>query len=137
MRSIIILVCFLLSTHLTANTIKVNVLTLSSIPLAENAKIETISPKTKLNIKISNLDDVHNFTRMLNQAAMSPRLVEHAIQKNKTRLKDAGIGIGLATALQIHELPAIVFQNRYIVYGTTDVLQAFTAYHTWLMEKAE
>lgn len=143
MRStIIVILLLLLSCFSWAKTIQVNVLTLSSLPLSINAVSQPVGDSMKLQVTVSKLNDIQALMRGINQAVkvqhglddgeQLKQKIIRLIANNKQAIRNAGIGIGLATTLQIHQVPAVVFNKKYIVLGTTDVLEAYQYYRTWL-----
>ncbi|HDS1208438.1 TPA: TIGR03757 family integrating conjugative element protein [Shewanella algae] len=46
-------------------------------------------------------------------------------------IADSYQSVGRAVALQLPEIPAVVINERYVVYGTTDVAAAIQSYKKW------
>lgn len=131
MRCLIGLLFLLSVTSLLAQTITVNVLTLSSLQNSDNESIQIIDEKTTLQVTVSMLDIFQKFVHFLNQSKLPVKQIQKSIIQNQQQLSQAGKGLALATALQIKKLPAIIFNQKYIVYGTTNVLDAYSLYHAW------
>lgn len=141
MRSSVLMLLLTTSFLLSAKIINVNVLTLSNIPLSVNAVSQAVGNNTKLSVSVSDLDDITNVMQQLNEISktqhglLDPDSLKNAmyalLTKNKERIQQAGRGIGLATSLGLQQVPAVIFNKRYIVLGTTDVLAAYEYYRAW------
>lgn len=53
-------------------------------------------------------------------------------RQGNQRLQNAGVGLGRAVQLGINRAPAIVFDDRAVVYGVTDVAYATQIYRSRL-----
>ena len=57
-------------------------------------------------------------------------------RKGNQRLQNAGVGLGRAVQLGINRAPAIVFDDKAVVYGVTDVAYAAQLYRSSLASGA-
>lgn len=57
-------------------------------------------------------------------------------RQGNQRLQNAGVGLGRAVQLRVNRAPAIVFDDRAIVYGVTDVAYAAQIYRSRLASGA-
>jgi integrating conjugative element protein (TIGR03757 family) len=57
-------------------------------------------------------------------------------RQGNQRLQNAGVGLGRAVQLGINRVPAVVFDDRAIVYGVTDVAYAAQIYRSRLASGA-
>lgn len=139
-RTILILALVTLVNTVSAITMQVNVLTLSTLPLSVNATPTVLDKNTRANVQVSMLDFPTRLLATVNQKMKathfsdqdaSQHYLKNTLIKYKVALQHAYMGIGLATGLQIHQLPAVVFNQHYVVYGTTDVSAAYEAYKAW------
>ena len=133
------LLCLVISCKpVLTNATTIDVLTLSQLPKPTYFS-HTLPRATEVNI-----DAVDTLSQFLQFAKASTEgLSQHATKtvfrrllvKFQLPLQKSIAGLSLAKTLGVTQIPAIVFNHRYIVYGTLDVLRALNAYQTYRLEK--
>lgn len=63
-------------------------------------------------------------------------IVSAAFQQSQRQLADAYAGVTRAWSLGLEKYPAVVFDDKRVVYGTTDVAQAMQQLSAW-QERAQ
>jgi integrating conjugative element protein (TIGR03757 family) len=82
--------------------------------LSEGLPADSKSAKTEALRRIQQLDDAH----------MAPA-------------KNAAIGLATAIQYGVDRYPAVVFDERAVVYGVTDLVEALDRYEAWHREHAQ
>jgi integrating conjugative element protein (TIGR03757 family) len=52
-------------------------------------------------------------------------------EKDRTRMKQAAIGLAKAVQYGVDRYPAMVFDGGAVIYGVTDIHQALLRYRQW------
>jgi integrating conjugative element protein (TIGR03757 family) len=90
-----------------------------------------------MNVTYYNINDVQQLVSQLNNRLTSltrtqARLEAHTfLNQHRVELLNSTEGLARAQQLNITQFPAIVFDNKAVIYGQTKLTQALAEYQQW------
>ncbi len=108
--------------------------------LAVAGVIDSLSESGKVNLQVFELDGIQRIEARLSKGLSadpdkSRRVVLERFQRlreeDRKLLRNAAMGLAKAAQYGVDRYPAIVFDGKVVVYGTTDVRLALFQYQQW------
>ena len=121
----------------------VEVFTTSEQNVRSDSHAETIHPHQGIDLQVYLLDVIQQFESVLSNELTTDSKQAKQVALQRITLLDAKAiaaiqqsAIGLAKAMQygLDRYPAIVFDNKAVVFGMTDLESALETYRRWLSE---
>ncbi len=118
----------------------IEVFTTTDLTVAGEGVKESLSESRKLNLQVFELDGIQRIETMLSKGLSvdpdeSRRVVLERFQRlreeDRKLLRNAAMGLVKAAQYGVDRYPAIVFDGKIVVYGTTDVRLALFQYQQW------
>ena len=139
-RKIIASACLLISTVSYAKNYNMQIITLSTLPSAQFNSSFVINGDS-VNAQIYSLDAASQKTQEINlllennkydDAKQIQSITKDAIANNEEAFKMSAKGAFIGAKYQIEKLPAIIINDRYVLYGTTDPSVAYERLNAYL-----
>ena len=108
------------------------------VKLLEARRDETMRSVSRISSRVKRLETLANL-RGSEEAAKAEAL-RRVQQLDDTRMapaKNAAIGLAKAIQYGVDRYPAIVLNERAVVYGVTDLVEALNRYEAWHREHAQ
>lgn len=85
-------------------------------------------------VEVYYLDDIHKIISMVNKnphCIQSQKCIRRFFKSHRVQMINALKGIQQAAAMNIRVYPAVIFDDQYVVLGTTNVNKALWCYSRW------